>query len=283
MTVHELTVAMTPFRGASFREPLNVVLRGLLGGAFRVRRCLTGETSCAGCGDAPLCDFDRVFERDLGLVQRAFWLRGLHAGRELNPRARLRVTVALLDRERAMIPDFSAALRTALRSLGCEHEGYNEVGIVHRTSAPLAPPPLDPARTAAVRVTPRTPLMLRGREDSGAELCPGAPEVGTLLRAGVRRLAAIAQASDPEGGVPRVAWPDLRSLRLVECRIEEWDDARRSKTQRRTQPLEGVQGTYVIEGPGLIEVIPLLRAMERVGVGRKTSFGFGKIAVEALA
>jgi CRISPR/Cas system endoribonuclease Cas6 (RAMP superfamily) len=63
--------------------------------------------------------------------------------------------------------------------------------------------------------------------------------------------------------------------------VGPWRAGRFSRAQGRRQPIEGVEGSVVIEGAGIGEVLPLLRAMERVGVGRKTSFGFGEIRVEA--
>lgn len=281
VSVHEVTVSMVPSRAARFGEPLAVVARGLLGDAFRARRCLTSAPRCDACPESALCDFDRVFERDGGIGQRPFWLRGLHASPQLDPRDRLRVTLAVLERERAMLPDFTAALRHALGALG-HVDARNEVGVPARAVSPLIAPGASEDPVGAVRIETRTPLLLRGDDDGGAALCPDAPGFGKLLRAGVRRLAAIARVSEPSRRVPAVAWPDLRGLRRFDDQMIPWRAARFSRAQRRTQPLEGVAGSAVIEGPALAPVLPLLRAMERVGVGKKTSFGFGEIRVEAM-
>lgn len=282
LTVHELSVSVLPARDARFEEPINVVARGLLGGAFRTRRCLTSAPVCAGCSEAPVCDFDRVFERDEGMGHRAFWLRGLPAHTQLRASDRLRVTLALLDRERAVIPDFAAALRASLESLGASAGARNEVGIPSRVIAPMMQARPDDGLAGAVRVELRSPVLLRGAERDAETLCPDAPGFGKLLRAGVRRLASLARVADASQRLPAVAWPDLRGLRLLEDRVTPWQAARFSRAQSRRQPLEGLEGHAVLEGPGVIEVLPLLRAMERVGVGRKTSFGFGEIHAEAM-
>lgn len=282
VTVHEVTLSMSPVRAARFDEPLNVVVRGLLGDAFRTRRCLTGAPRCDGCGEAPACDFERVFERDEGGGQRPFWLRGLHARPTLRLDERLRVTVAVLDRERAMLPDFTAALRHALGRLGAGGGEAQTVGVPSRAAGALLRNAATETGIGAVRFETRTPVLLRGDDDAGETLCPDAPGFGKLLRAGVRRLASIARGVDPTHRVGRVVWPDLRGLQRFDDRVGPWRAGRFSRAQGRRQPIEGVEGAVVIEGAGITEVLPLLRAIERVGVGRKTSFGFGEIHVEAL-
>lgn len=279
ITVHELSLTVTIARATRFDQPVNVVARGLLGDAFRARRCLTAAPTCVGCDEASACDFDRVFERDEGMGQRSFWLRGLTAARSLDAGSSLRVTLSALESERGALPDFMAALRHALERLGV-HTEFNSVALIARRSEALSLRRDEEARS--IRVNAMTPLLLRGDEAAAGSLCPHAPGFAMLLRAGVRRLAGMLRANAPGDPVARVEWPALQGLRCTDDQMTRWRDARVSRAQGRRQPLEGLVGSAVLEGEGVSDLLPLLRVLERVGVGRKTSFGFGELRVEIV-
>jgi hypothetical protein len=281
LSVHEISLSLDPRRPGPLPEPLLVVVRGLLGEALRARRCLTGAPRCEGCSDAPQCDFDRVFERDDGAGQRPFWLRGLHAGRALEGDQTLQVTLSVVDRERALLPDFLAALRHALGAIGDRDAPLNVLGIPSRAVTTLVPTASTEASVSAICIESLTPLLLRGDETLAAELCPGAPIVGLLLRAGIRRLAAMRRAAAPDVVVPKVLWPPLTGLHVRDDALRPWRATRNAIAQQRRQLLEGFVGEVTVVGEGLDVILPLLRVLERTNVGRKTAFGFGEVRVTA--
>lgn len=235
LPVHELSLTLSPLRPGALPEPLLIVIRSLVGEALRARRCLTGAPRCEGCPEAAQCDFDRVFERDDGAGQRPFWLRGLHAGYGLDGDLPLHVTLCLLDRERALLPDFLAALRHALGAVGDRDAPLNALGIPSRTAVMLAPPSAPEAPVSAVCIESLTPLLLRGDEALAVELCPGAPIVGLLLRAGGRASAGghaprrLARCGHPEGAVAdavRAAPPRRRPAPVAHHAVmkDEWKE-----------------------------------------------------------
>lgn len=268
VALHEVSFTLSPRRPCRLESPLASVVRGLLGEALHAR--LAPE------------DFARLFEETASAVSaRPYWLRGLHLHPGLDLRDRLTVTLSLLGAEGRWLPDFTEALHHALSQVGDSERPPNVVGRPSHREVTLAPPSGEPP-AGAVLVTAHSPLSLRGDEDEAARLCPRSPTLGLLLRAGARRLGALQRAVDPSAPHARIAWPDLSELRVREDSLVPWRGSRFAAGQGRRTPLDGLVGDLLVEGPAVGAVLPLLRALERASVGRKTAYGLGWLGVDVV-
>jgi len=104
-----------------------------------------------------------------------------------------------------------------------------------------------------------------------------------LIRAALRRISAL-ESSYGEGE-PVLDYRGL-AARAADVVIENadcrWKDIERYSARQKTAMLMGgILGTITYQGKNLAEFLPLLRYCERVHLGKQTSFGLGRITVEA--
>jgi hypothetical protein len=121
----------------------------------------------------------------------------------------------------------------------------------------------------------RTPLSLGLRMSEGIHL--GAE----LVDAAARRLWLLEQAygdGAPDRSIPRAA--DPREFTTMATQLAPWEFTRRSTRHGRVVRLSGLLGNTAIEGPWHRHGA-LLGAMLHYGIGRSTTFGFGRVEIEA--
>ena len=170
---------------------------GLLGERFRDLRCTTRATTCDGCTETATCDYARVFASEASARRlHPFWLQGVPAEPALDPGACItaRVLVTSVAAPVLLVP--STSLRDALVRLGAKVSASR----VQRVALPPEAPRSDALRW---RVEAITPLVLRGDLDVCAQMCPRAPWLALLVRAGVRRLDALLRELTPSLERPR--------------------------------------------------------------------------------
>lgn len=274
--VRRLRVAVTPRRPGRLEAPVGAVVRGLLGERLRELRCLTGAPACEGCPEVARCDHHRLFDRAHDAQEtRAFWLQGVTHDAAV-PDAPFEASLCTWSADDPALPYLDVALRDALARVGDKHRPPNLLGPTRADAPPWAPPVPSAARVTLVA---RSPLSLRGNLEAATALCPGVPELGLLVRAGVRRLDALLRVSGMSAP-PRVAWPTLTDVRRVGAPWSWWTASRYSHRQERRQPLEGYDGALTVEGDGVAALGPLLHALSVSGVGRHTAYGLGVLALE---
>lgn len=268
---------------ATLRTPVNVsspactVVRGLIGQRLRDLRCLTGASTCSGCPVAAACDYDRIFE--IG-SPHPFWLQGIPATTGLDPGARLAARLYLAAPAHAVAQYLDVTLRDALRALDPDAV-LSASKVRSGTLGELMPAATQPPEGDRLHLRTETPLWLRGDEELCRALCPRAPWLALLARAGIRRLDALVRAfAPPVGGrLPRAALPDLVAVELVRGELSPWSSSRFSHRQHQRMQLEGLQGDAVVHGPDLAALAPLLRALTVTSVGKSTSLGLGTLRV----
>jgi hypothetical protein len=75
--------------------------------------------------------------------------------------------------------------------------------------------------------------------------------------------------------------PDLRGVRVRFGQLLPWVGSHFSQRQEQRYPLEGLVGHLEIEGEALVPLSPLLSVLPLVGVGKKTTHGFGHLRVHS--
>lgn len=272
-------------RDLDLRDPLNVVIRGLLGARLRDLRCLTRAPTCDRCDLTARCDYIRIFETPAALTPGAhgshgphpFWLQGIPAEHHLPAGTMIAARLATIGFARPLLPYLDVALRDAWMRLGA---GAVELS-ASRTTRERLPP--HPPSARALSLHALTPLVLSGDPARAKEGCPAAPWLSLLVRAGVRRLRSLdaAYAGGPER--VRVAFPDLREVVVVDGGWSRWGASRYSARQKQRQPLGGWIGRATVRGEGVAEIAPLLSALGVLSVGKGTTMGFGEVRVEEAA
>ncbi len=133
-----------------------------------------------------------------------------------------------------------------------------------------------PSGGAALRLSFVTPTALTGTT-SRHDLLGAA-----LIDSAAARLWLLEQAygvGGPRRSIPRAASP--ADFRTISVATRPWSLTRRSTRHGRVTRLEGAVGEAIVEGPWHRHST-LLAAIERYGVGRNITFGFGRIRTEVL-
>lgn len=272
--VTRFRVLVTPRRPGRLRNPVSAVVRGLLGERLRALQCVTRASVCDGCPETLHCGYHQLFERVHDAMEtRAFWLQGIPFDELLDARP-FEATLCTWGMSNPMLTALDLAFRDALVQVGDRNRPPNRITVTKVDTVgwgSVASP------VQQVTLVARSPLALRGDREGAATLCPAEPSFGLLLRAGVRRIAALLRASGVQPA--RVAWPDLSKVHRVGAPWRWWSSSRYSHRHERRQPLEGYTGSLSLTGDGLQEVLPLLCALELTNVGRHTTYGLGELAL----
>lgn len=273
-------------RPRRFDSPVNTIVRGWLGQRLRDLRCLTRTPSCVGCPETARCDYALVFDPALNASETdrdaeevpPFWLQGLPAEHALAPDTTLSLRLHAAGAALLRLPYLDVALRDAMTRLGATLSA-STVQSVDLGAATVGAAP------AAVRISARSPLLLRGDRSACAKLCPPAPWFALLVRSGVRRLDRLRRAFGEPGDRPFLAMPALEALEVVDSlgpSVARWRDERYSHRQDQMMPFNGLVGSAVVRGDCVAALAPLLRALTVTGVGKATTMGFGDLLVEEL-
>jgi hypothetical protein len=295
LEIHEIRLSASVTRSIRVRDPYCTVVRGLFGDRLRDFRCLSRALTCLECRETSQCDYARIIgvEESGGSssptdVQpvHPYWLQGLVANTEIQKGTQIAACLRAIASPVAVMPYLDAALRDALVRAG----GFVRDPLVRTVSlgaskiAPVSLPEFSSWTSNQplehVRIETITPVLLRGDRAAGRDLCPNAPWLGMLVRAGVRRIDALVRGYAP--GVPqaRVEFPSLQDVRVISGELKPWRGSRFSQRQGQRTPFAGLEGSVVIAGNGVAAIAPLLAALEIINVGKTTSMGFGNLRVE---
>ncbi len=285
MGLRRTRLAVTLRRDVAFDDPACSIVRGLAAASLRGARCLTRADRCEGCVETAACDYASLVgtgDEDDGDVTRPWWPAGV-PGETSRPRGdRWQVTLTSVPSRAPRVSPLVAGMVDALERLGDPMLTRNAVEELD--AGPVAwPAPPDGVR--ALRVTTVSPILVRldgdGGLDRSASRCPDAPWLAFLAGAALRRVSALVSTFAGER-TPRIALPDLGSVRTREGALTDWRGSRFSRRQRRRIPLRGFAGSAVVEGDALAALYPLLEAATVTSVGRSVALGFGSLRVEAL-
>ncbi len=274
----EIAVDVVLGRGVRLGSPVCAVVRGLLGERLRELRCLTGASACGGCGVASACDYATVFD---GAAPHPFWLQGMPAMARLAAGTRYTARLYVAGPAHDIVAYLDVALRDALRAIDPAARVSPSRVRTGTLDQLVSAAPVD----GPVRLCADTPLALRGDDAICHALCPHAPWLALLVRAGIRRLDALVRAfAPPPGGrLPRVELPDLTTVEVVRGGLTPWRSSRFSHRQRQRLPLAGLHGEVVIAGDAVTALVPLLRALTVTSVGKATSLGLGALRIHGPA
>ncbi|MEA2600052.1 MAG: hypothetical protein QOF89_1044 [Acidobacteriota bacterium] len=292
---------MPPFQGS--------MLRGAFGHALRRTVCAMGPGQiCASCPLRRACAYTRVFEPFIEGEPPPF-LRGIDQavrpyvfeplGREglLEPGDPFRFDLLLfgqaVDLQAYVVLSVERMARTGLGARrSCfrllRAEAQDPDGSTRELFRAGAPPALRPAPPSVPfpRLPPGraalhllTPLRLKTRDRLTAR-----PSFRDLTFNMLRRILEMAHFHVPGATLDwsfRTLLDRADSVRITAADLR-WQDCKRwSQRQQTSMTLGGIVGRLVLEGD-LAPFASLLGAAEVVHVGKGTTFGLGKVAVEGL-
>lgn len=287
----ELTTVVLHFRAARPQRlpPLpTTAFHGTLGHALRDIACLAPQRKdCPGCPHLPLCPYAVLFEprpapdAGKGVTNRApppivIAPEAPAIDREplvLQQGDRLGVRLSLVG---SLVGQHYALVATAMRKAGARGIGLPLDGS-RRPRPPLVLEEVErvedlalPASPARLRLRFVTPVRVKHDRTIRRDL--DAPSLWSALT----RRAALLSRLYGAGPIDLPAEPPFRvtssDLRVVGVR-------RYSTRQRQRIDMPGLVGPVEIEGD-LAGIGPLLRFAERVQIGKATTFGLGRFAIE---
>ncbi len=287
-------------------EFVESTFRGALGRALRARACVTGADSCDACPHIAGCGYGRVWEPQPDQNGSARFqtpprpyiitrLDGALDGR-LGRGDRIRVQLKLMGASKHLVHQWILAARDAGRLGLGRGRGVlelSEVTAQRRVGAPRVlylnphgfldpePPPLwrvEPQvrhrHKCTVRVALESPTALTGM--TAERFDPGTFTARLLDR--LELLSIHHEHHRPVWDIQR------RRAHSAQCRVIEsaltrarWQ--RVSQRQGRRVPMEGVVGHAVVVGVEP-ELVALWQTATDIHVGKKTSFGCGRVRLE---
>ncbi|WP_169796748.1 CRISPR system precrRNA processing endoribonuclease RAMP protein Cas6 [Chondromyces crocatus] len=289
-------VHLPPFSGST--------VRGAVGRALRRLVCATRQPVCDGCPVRAACAYAMLHDgftpadRPSGSGEHApppLWLRDLEDRRKIAPGESVGFSMVAFGPAVASLPYVDEAVRGLGRSgLG---RGRGAVALVEahdeqrdgfgslvdaRVSALEAA--VDAGKSLRVSLRSPVSIRLKGKAWEDPER-PRPSWAERLLGGAVRRRVALERrwldlASEEAPRVPRVI-EDAAGLKVMEENIEVRRVKRFSASQGARMELHGVVGDMRLGGEGLKAALPWLVAGELLSVGAGTTFGFGRIELEA--
>jgi hypothetical protein len=289
-------VHLPPFVGST--------LRGALGRSLRRLVCATRLPACPGCPVRSACAYaalhDGYTPADLpsGTGEHApppLWLRDVDPGRTLAPGETVGFSVAAFGPAVRSLPYVDEAVRAlgragigrgrgAVELLGAEDERRESVAALIEARVAELREAIE-QRGSGLRVRFRTPVSIRLKGQAWSD--PDRPRpswAARLVGGAARRRIALERRwlEVPAGQAPRVAeaLAEAEGVEELEARIQ----GRRVKRFSATQgagALHGAVGELRLGGAGLAAALPWLAAGELLSVGSGTTFGFGRIELEA--
>jgi len=297
-------VHLPPFVGST--------LRGAMGRSLRRLVCATRLPVCEGCPVRSACVYaalhDGYTPADLpsGTGEHApppLWLRDVDPGQRLAPGQTVGFSVAAFGPAVRSLPYVDEAIRALGRAGIGRGRGAVELVEAHDERRESVAALVD-ARVAelqqalgglgalggsrgegALRVRFRSPVAIRLKGPSWSDPARPLPSWGARLVGGAaRRRAALERRwlELPAAEAPRVgdALAEAAGVEVLEERIQGRRVKRFSATQGAGE-LHGVVGELRLGGAGLGAALPWLAAGELLSVGSGTTFGFGRIELEA--
>jgi CRISPR-associated endoribonuclease Cas6 len=285
------------------------MLRGAFGRALRKSVCVMGpEQPCETCGLRAACLYTRLFEtfiesepppflRGQTAAPRPFVFEAEDERRRFAPGDRLRFDLLLFGSAVGLQTLAAVAVaRMAGRGLGERRRRFAVEEIAFEDAAggfrpllsadrprpeELAPPllpPRDGLPEGSITLRFRTPVRLK----AGGQLLRGLGFRGLVFR----MLARVLELAHFFGDRAAIDWQIQSFLRQAEgVRVVEqsfaWKDVKRYSARQGTEmSLGGFVGSMRLAGD-LAPFAPLLRTAEIVHVGKGTTFGLGRVEIEA--
>lgn len=274
--------------------------RGVLGHALRAHYCVTGLTACTACPIYRRCHYVYQFEtppnpagsklRRYTAAPHPFVIEPLPGARDLAAGDTAGFTLLLIGRAQRHLPDWiSAAAAAGQRGLGPDHVSFHvQDAAAERSSQPeqAAPDPsgeqaLGPDHAHAaqdahceVRIELQTPLRLyQSRHLVG----PAEFSFGAFFSTLLRRISLLSHfhTDTPLEMDFRAAVAAGHAVELDSQTLRWHDWSRASSRQRRRIPMGGLVGSFTARRVP-VGMLPLLRAGERIHVGKGASMGLGR-------
>ncbi|MBI5514305.1 MAG: CRISPR system precrRNA processing endoribonuclease RAMP protein Cas6 [Deltaproteobacteria bacterium] len=269
---------------ARWAEPLNTLLRGVLGSRLRALRCLTGAPDCGGCPHTMTCDYAGLFETPGARTPGAhgargvhpFWLRGVPAVQSLAAGSVVNAELWAVGFGVPLLPYLEVSLREAAARL----QPTPLVGLPGQ-GGPRAWPHASYS-SDTWKIETLTPCVVDPDLERGRRSCPGAPWLPVLVRAMVRRAATLMGAFAPE--IEREPAPllDLSRVEILGGGLTRWSASRFSARQGQWVPLRGWTGSLTVRGDVLWDIGPLFQVAARTGIGKNTALGFGGLRISMI-
>lgn len=283
----------TPFRLPHHSGSL---LRGVLGRALHRASCIAPEP----CGDACLhtdhCAYARLFDPPVPEPLPHRFLQGATrapqplipifpspGARHIEPGQTLSIGLRLLGPLQLGDAD---RIHAALEQIPNHPLGPDEGRLEIEAITQIGPRdrlidvrPGEPA-PARIRIRTETPMWI---EQRGALLGPEDVDLATIFRHAYRRLTTLAALYGAPGPDDDRVFTELAAIaaeaRTVERQLRALRWERWSIEKDIRHPMRGLAGSIIAEGP-IGPLLPVLRAAEMVHVGKATSHGLGRIAID---
>jgi len=289
---------LPPYKGSTFR--------GVFGRALKAVVCALKRQECADCLLGRQCLYTRIFETPPDYRQpgrptppHPFVIEPPDTTKtHFLPGEAFNFTLLLFGPANQYLPYFVYAFEEMGKiGIGRQIEGRRARFVlqsvrsagqaiydaVHRTLSPAEavelslerPPPAKAVTFLTVRLL--TPLRLKYQNRLQADL-----PFHVLLRAALRRLSAL--NSWFGAGEPPLDYKGLtaraQEVKVRSAALRWYDWQRYSHRQDQAMLMGGLVGEVTYAGD-LSEFIPVLRYAEKVHLGKATTFGLGKIRLEA--
>lgn len=289
-------VHLPPFMGST--------LRGALGRALRRLVCATRLPVCDGCPVRTACAYallhDGFTPADLpsGTGEHApppLWIRDLEPGRSLAQGDTFAFSLVAFGPALSALPYVDEAVRALGRSgigrgrgkvelVEAHDEQRDDLGALVAERVADLERALDGGR--ALRIALRTPTAIRLKGQAWQDPARPRPSWGERILGGaVRRRVALERRwlNVPAERAPRVGEvvEQAAGLAVLEEKIQGRRVKRFSAAQGGPSELHGVVGEVRLAGDGLRAALPWLAAGELLSVGSGTTFGFGRMDLEA--
>ncbi len=283
-----LEAVLVPERSWTLGRWPEATLRGALGRALFQLACLRDDRDCRSCRWRLDCPISCWFEPQLAGISRpsCFVPRALHApGAELGPERPLRMawTFLLLPPRPSLF--LEALVRAARLGLdGVSHRvarvqvyGKGAPTLVLADERALGDWP-EPSPLAQALSIPRQVRGLRLRFERPFQRKGGRPpSPADVVDAAIQRARGVARL---QGASILHRWPSLDGLQGSWEGLRQERGTRASASQQgERMPLGGWLGTLRL-GPEVAGFTDLLAAAELLHIGRKTSFGLGRLALD---
>lgn len=271
------------------------ILRGKFGAEFRRLVCLRPSSNCLNCSLRTSCPYAVVFEtspppltkvmRKYNSAPRPFIIYFPFKSVSFNEGERMTIELTLVGKANDYLPYFAYCFLNILKrldfelvSLSCDGENLFKgdsvkvpTGDYNYLSFSLS----DDYSSFSVELLFESPLRLVFNEE-----LQSLPSFPALMRSFFRRIVLLDYFHcGGDGEYPfKEVLELLDGVNMVDFSISEGVFERFSHRQKRRIPLYGVTGKARYE-PIYGFLLPYLRAMRDIHVGKNTTFGFGKVAL----
>lgn len=275
------------------------VLRGKFGAEFRRLVCIGKSSDCLKCLVRTSCPYAVIFEpspppltkvmRKYESIPRPFVIYFPFGSLSLNEGDLMSIDLTLIGKANEYLPYFVYCFSNILKKLGFElqHVLFNGRNLLKGDSIDIPSNnynylkfEIDGNRTLfSVELIFESPIRLIFKGELQEK-----PSFSALMRNFFRRITLLDYFYC--GGSGEYPFKEVLGLvdqvNLIEASLSEDIFKRFSRRQKREIPLYGVTGRARYEPvPGFL--LPYLKSMKDIHVGKNTTFGFGKVTLGELS